>query len=209
MSRRRHSKPPERASSPRLIAPPNHEKCSQRRGFLGTWSRLWQCRSANGMPPSSILSGFLLRPGFGAAADHFRIDSLWRLREHGLYFAGKRSKVQKYVLWRRVAGGLGRQRQEQILAPELDKIRTQKKVTPELIRLAGSLGRLPIQTKTELANLFIDAASNLARENKHCAPYLGALGHILSRAPLCAGPETVVSPDLVERAYEALRTLDW
>jgi molecular chaperone DnaK (HSP70) len=156
-----------------------------------------------------ILAGFLLRPGFGAAADHFRIDSLWRLHEHGLYFAGKRGKVQEYVLWRRVAGGLERQRQEQILAPELDKIRTQKKVASELIRLAGSLERLPIQTKTDLANLFIDAASNLAREDKHCAPYLGALGHILSRTPLYAGPETVVSPDLVERAYEALRILDW
>jgi molecular chaperone DnaK (HSP70) len=156
-----------------------------------------------------ILAGYLLRPGFGAAADHFRIDSLWRLHEQGLYFAGKRSKVQEYVLWRRVAGGLERQRQEQILAPELGKIRAQKKVAPELIRLAGSLERLPIQAKTELANLFIDAASNLARENKHCAPYLGALGHILSRAPFYAGPETVVSPDLVERAYEALRSLDW
>jgi molecular chaperone DnaK (HSP70) len=156
-----------------------------------------------------IVAGFLLRPGFGAAGDRFRIDSLWRLREHGLYFPGKRSKVQEYVLWRRVAGGLDRQRQEQILAPEFDKIRAQKKVAPELVRLAGSLERLPIQTKTELANLFIDAASNLARENKHCAPYLGALGHILSRAPLYAGPETVVSPDLVERAYEALRGLDW
>ncbi len=156
-----------------------------------------------------ILAGFLLRPGFGAAADHFRIDSLWRLREHGLYFAGKRSKVQEYVLWRRVAGGLGRQRQEQILATELGKIRTQKKVAPELIRLAGSLECISIQTKTELANLFIDAASNLACENKHCAPYLGALGHLLSRAPLYAGPEMVVSPDLVERAYEAFRNLDW
>jgi hypothetical protein len=156
-----------------------------------------------------ILAGFLLRPGFGVAADHFRIDSLWRLRDHGLYFPGKRSKFQEFLLWRRVAGGLDQQRQEQILAPELDKIRAQKKVAPELIRLAGSLERLPIPTKTELANLFIDAASNLARENKHCAPYLGALGQILSRSPLYAGPETVVSPDLVERAYDALRSLDW
>jgi hypothetical protein len=36
-----------------------------------------------------------------------------------------------------------------------------------------------------------------------------ALGHILSRAPLYAGPEIVVSPEVVERAYEAFRTLDW
>src|SRR6266404_841292 len=80
---------------------------------------------------------------------------------------------------------------------------------PELIRLAGSLERLPNQTKTELANLFIDVASDLAREKKHCAPYLAALGHILSRAPLYAGPETVVSPELVERAYETFRRFDW
>jgi molecular chaperone DnaK (HSP70) len=156
-----------------------------------------------------ILAGFLLRPGFGAEADHFRMDDLWRLHEQGICFAGKRIKVQEYLLWRRVAGGLGEQRQEQILEPELDKIRTQKKAAPECIRLAGSLERLPIATKTELANLFIDAASDLARDNKHCAHYFGALGHILSRAPLYAGPETVVSPDLVERAYDAFRRLDW
>jgi molecular chaperone DnaK (HSP70) len=180
----------------------------------GLWPALDGCiarrkESADHEEAWLILAGFLLRPGFGAAADHFRIDSLWRLREHGLYFPGKRSKVQEHLLWRRVAGGLDQQRQEQILVPELDKIRAQKKVAPELIRLAGSLERLPIPTKTDLANLFIDAASNLARENKHCAPYLGALGQILSRAPLYAGPETVVSPDLVERAYDGLRSLDW
>jgi len=156
-----------------------------------------------------ILAGFFLRPGVGAAGDDLRIDSLWRLRDQGLYFLGKRSKCQEYILWRRVAGGLTQQRQEQILAPELDKIRTRKKVLPELIRLAGSLERLRNETKTELGNLFIDTASDLAREKKHCAPYVAALGHILSRAPLYAGPETVVSPDLVERAYETFRGFDW
>jgi hypothetical protein len=30
-----------------------------------------------------------------------------------------------------------------------------------------------MQTKTELANLFIDAAGNLARENKHLLPTSG------------------------------------
>jgi hypothetical protein len=60
-----------------------------------------------------------------------------------------------------------------------------------------------------LANLFIEIASELAREKKHCAPYLAALGLILSRAPLYAGPETVVLSDLVGRAYETFRIFDW
>jgi hypothetical protein len=131
------------------------------------------------------------------------------MRDHGLCFPGKRVQWQEYILWRRVAGGLTQQRQEQILARELDKLRARKKVPPELIRLAGSLERLPVETKTELVTLFIDAAAELAREKKHCAPYLAALGHLLSRAPLYAGPETVVSPDLVERAYESFRRCDW
>ena len=52
-------------------------------------------------------------------------------------------------------------------------------------------------------------AAELAREKKHCAPYLAALGQLLSRAPVYAGPETVVSPELVERAYEIFRRFDW
>ena len=32
---------------------------------------------------------------------------------------------------------------------------------------------------------------------------------LLNRTPLYAGPETVVSPDLVERAYDAFAGFDW
>ena len=58
------------------------------------------------------LAGFLLRPGFGFAHDELRMDELWQLRDAGLRFPGKRSKVQEYILWRRVAGGLTAERQE-------------------------------------------------------------------------------------------------
>jgi hypothetical protein len=51
------------------------------------------------------LAGFLLRPGFGLIGDPLHVDELWRLHEAGLRFPGKRSKVQEYILWRRVAGG--------------------------------------------------------------------------------------------------------
>ena len=38
---------------------------------------------------------------------------------------------------------------------------------------------------------------------------LAALGLLLNRAPLYAGPETVVSPEFVARAYAAFEGLDW
>ncbi len=80
------------------------------------------------------LAGFLLRPGFGFAHDGLRMDELWRLRDAGLCFPGKRSKVQEYILWRRVAGGLTAERQERLLAGELASIRAGK-APPELVRL--------------------------------------------------------------------------
>src|SRR5215831_3114254 len=68
----------------------------------------------------------------------------------------------------------------------------------------------PVQPGTVLArSRTLHITSDLARDKKHCAPYLGALGHLLSRAPLYAGPETVLAPDVVERAYESFRTFDW
>jgi hypothetical protein len=155
-----------------------------------------------------ILAGFLLRPGFGVVHDDLRIDALWRLRDAGLCFPGRRIKCQEYILWRRVAGGLTRERQNKLLAGQLDRIRSGN-APAELVRLAGSLELIPHATKAELVSSFIDIAAKLARAKQHCSPYLAALGLLLNRAPLHAGPETVVSPDFVEHAYSAFRGFDW
>src|SRR5262249_38443257 len=177
---------------------PAIESCMARRAVSADHEETWL-----------IVAGFLLRPGFGAAADNLRIDSLWRLHDLGICFSGKRIKSQEYILWRRGAGGVAPDRQEAIITPPFGKNRARKKVEPELVRLAGALERLSPESKTELATLFIDMAADLAREKKHCAPYLAALGQLLSRAPLYSGPETVVSPDLVEQGYEIFRRFDW
>ncbi len=155
------------------------------------------------------LSGFLLRPGFGVTTDELRIDALWRICSDGPCFPGKRTKLQEYILWRRVAGGLTRERQEILLAPEKDKICQQKSAPPELIRMAGSFERIGHELKTELISRFIDTVVEFASQHKHCAPYLAALGLLLNRTPFYAGPESIVAPALVERAYEAFRRFDW
>jgi hypothetical protein len=154
------------------------------------------------------LAGFLLRPGFGFAHDAVRMDEVWRLRDAGFCFPGKRSKVQEHILWRRLSGGLMPERQDMLLAGELNSIRTGR-ASPELVRLAGALERLALETKADLVETFIDQALQRVEAKQHCAPYLAALGLLLNRAPLYAGPETVVVPELVARAYAAFRNFDW
>jgi molecular chaperone DnaK (HSP70) len=156
-----------------------------------------------------ILAGFLLRPGFGAEGDETRIDQVWRLQNEHLAFRGKRTQVQQYILWRRIAGGLNQERQETILVPELPKLRSQKNSSPELVRLTGSLERIGADIKTELIELFLQSARELAMNKQHCAPYLVALGLLLNRVPFYAGPDSVVPPVYVERAFEAFSGLDW
>jgi hypothetical protein len=56
----------------------------------------------------------------------FAIDALWRVHVAGPCFPGRRIKCQEYILWRRVAGGLTRERQNKPLAGELDRIRSGK-----------------------------------------------------------------------------------
>jgi molecular chaperone DnaK (HSP70) len=154
------------------------------------------------------LAGFLLRPGFGFIGDALRMDELWQLHDAGLCFPGKSSKVQEYILWRRVAGGLTPDRQETLLAGELNALRSGR-ASPELIRLAGSLERLPRHTKADLIENFIRQALQRIEVRQYCAPYLAALGLLLNRAPFHAGPESVVPPEMVARTYAAFQDLDW
>jgi molecular chaperone DnaK (HSP70) len=156
-----------------------------------------------------ILAGYLLRPGFGVTADGARVDALWRILQGGLRFQGKRSRLQEYILWRRVAGGLSAQRQEALLAREKDRIFQSANVAPELIRMAGAFERIGADAKAELIERFLVTAVALAAGKGHVAPYLAALGLLLNRTPFYAGPENVVAPSLVERAYDDLRKLDW
>ena len=120
------------------------------------------------------------------------MDELWLIRSSGLCFPGKRSNVQEYILWRRVAGGLTADRQKMLLVGELDSI-LKGRASPELVRLAGSLERLPREMKVDLIQAFVNQVLQRVDGKQHCAPYLAALGLLLNRAPLYAGPETVVA----------------
>lgn len=178
------------------------------------WPALYECLSCRRESVEHeetwlILAGFFLRPGFGAERDAARINELWQLYADGLAYPGKRIQLQQYILWRRVAGGLSGEQQEAILVPELPKLRSQGTLPAELVRLAGSLERINPIAKAELFDHFLRTARELAAKKQYCAPYLAALGLLLNRTPLYAGPENVVPPIHVEQAYDALSDLDW
>jgi hypothetical protein len=156
-----------------------------------------------------ILAGYFLRPGFGAELDPGRIDDLWNALSGGPAHPGKQILLQQHILWRRVAGGLDRGRQQAIIEAELPRLRQQKKPSAELVRLAGSLERIDSATKLELIDLFLNRAGIIGESGGYAEPFYVSLGLLLNRTPLYAGPEAVVSPDQVARAFDVLGELDW
>ena len=94
------------------------------------------------------------------------------------------------------------------MAGELASIRAGK-ASPASCRLAGSVERLPWETKAELIETFIAQALQRVEAKQHCAPYLAALGLLGNRTPLYAGPETVLAAEFVVRAYAAFQKFDW
>jgi hypothetical protein len=178
------------------------------------WQTLWACysdrsRSVDHEEAWLILAGFFLRPGFGGDGDDSRIDDLWRLQTDGAAHPGKRVQIQEFILWRRVAGGLNRERQENILTPEMPRLVAGKNAPAELVRLAGCLERIDLNKKIELVDLFLATVVSLATANQHCVPYLSALGLLVNRAPLYAGSETVIPPSYVERLFDTLSDFEW
>ncbi|UFS70232.1 hsp70 family protein [Geomonas sp. RF6] len=153
------------------------------------------------------LAGFALRPGYGFPLDESRIEELWRLFELGMAFPKeKRVQVQWYLLWRRTAGGLNAQRQMKILEAIFNKLPSRPE-TDEILYLAGSLERLPLDRKMQLVKVLSAGLTKPQTGNR--VPYAWSLGRILSRVPLYGGPETIVAPSEVERLFRQLRELNW
>jgi hypothetical protein len=154
------------------------------------------------------LAGFTLRPGYGVEHDDSRIEQLWRLQQLGMAFPKER-RVQKqwYLLWRRVAGGLNRQRQQQLFDSIFTTLQNQTEPEPEMVYLSGALEHLSPETKRNLAQMF--SKRLLKGTLKHSPPYTWALGRLLSRTPLYAGRESIVHPREVEQLFERVEEMDW
>ncbi len=148
------------------------------------------------------LTGFCLRPGYGEAMDPFRIRKLWSLYFEGLtHQRDKACRLEWWIFWRRIAGGLNRGQQEQFFAklkPYLlpvkgkAKISKQPKVSPqeriEIWLCVANFERLDSKTKEKLATQLL-----LEMNKKIDRRLLLAFSRLVARA-LLYGPANAVIP---------------
>jgi molecular chaperone DnaK (HSP70) len=156
------------------------------------------------------LFGFCLRPGFGAPADDWRISQARKIYMAGLTFPRElQCQVEWLVLWRRVAGGMNANQQNELfhrhklaLGVGGKKLsgRLNTQVEREGWRLLASLEHLPAPSRVALGKELLIKV----KEQPTNQSFLWSLGRLGARIPLY-GPLNCVIP--AEVAAQWMRSL--
>ena len=151
------------------------------------------------------LAGFCLRPGFGYALDDWRVKEAWRVFNAGLtHEKDDTCRLEWWILWRRIAGGLSRNQQEEIwkraaplVIPSLkrpDRKPVSPSETAEVFRVLAACERLEQKRKIELGDTLLGLLE------KRCSEFgLWSMGRVGGRMPLYGPIDAVVSPSLAEK----------
>jgi molecular chaperone DnaK (HSP70) len=187
------------------------------------WDTLWQGQSQRATSALHEarwlnLSGFLLRPGFGADLDEWRVQQLWRIKSEGPRFAkAAQVRAEWWSMWKRLAGGLSRPQQMQLhnevavyLLPRLrNKARSLPRLGPQEIReywqLMGSCERLSGELKAELGNALLPSVVKGSATDVE----VWAFGRLGARAPFHGPLNCVVARNAAETWVEGLLASDW
>jgi hypothetical protein len=162
------------------------------------------------------LAGFCLRPGLGYPVDAWRVEQVWPLYAEGVQFAPDAQVwSQFWILWRRIAGGLNESQQSQVFEDLAHYIEPSTRPKPkkgpraqgfeDMVRLAGSLERVPEARKRKLAEWLF---ARVAKKELSAATAYHCLGRIGARAPWHGSAHTVVPPEIAAGWLEALLRLD-
>jgi hypothetical protein len=160
------------------------------------------------------LGGFCLRPGFGFPGDDFRIELARRIYSSGIQHTNQvQCEIDWWIFWGRLAGGLNRNRQNDIyqrlsgfLLPRGGKKqRLNSSLLREMWRTAASLELLPIGTKVELG----DALVRRLKAADFRESELWCLSRLAARALFYGPINQVVPPSAAGRWAEALLPVDF
>jgi molecular chaperone DnaK (HSP70) len=187
------------------------------------WDTLWEGQEQRATSPTHEarwlnLSGYLLRPGFGAELDDWRIQQLWKTKSQGPRFPkAAQCRAEWWNMWKRVAGGLTRQQQIHLhtevapyLVPRLkSKLKGAPKAGPQELReywqLMGSCERLSAEMKAELGSALLPTVMKGSASDAE----LWALGRLGARAPFYGPLNCVVPRPVAEQWTEALLGAPW
>jgi len=184
------------------------------------WALLWECaarrrRSADHERQWLMLTGYALRPGFGAPLDDWRVAETFTLFSQGLQFHQEHAAWdQWWVFWRRLSGGLSESAQAEVLEfarywlEPVPAGRTRPRPKgprvegmDELVRLVASLERLSPARKVELGGWLW---ARLAAGHAGC---VWALGRVGARVPLHGSAHQVIAPAVAESWLDQLASL--
>ena len=189
------------------------------------WGVLWagaqkRRRSADHERIFLSLCGFLLRPGFGAPLDGWRVEQAWTLFAQGLTHHKEPAVwTAWWILWRRIAAGLaepGHRALFEAVAPFLKPSPKQRVANPgkkppglgvdEMVRLLGTLERLSPALKAEAGGWLVEKLAVGKRPPPGVAWALGRLG---ARVPVAGAAHAVVEPGAASAWLEQLMALDF
>ena len=164
------------------------------------------------------LAGFCLRPGFGYPLDDWRAQQLWTIYEPGIQNVREAQVwAEWWILWRRVAAGLNEEAQQRILddiAVELQppaarrrkpKGAPKKQGYDDMVRLAGSLERLPVDRKVEVGGWLLDRL----RKKTESQQTWWAVGRLGARIPFYGSIHNTVPREVAAEWLEQVLALDW
>jgi len=164
------------------------------------------------------LVGFCLRPGFGYPLDDWRVEQLWKIYSQTIQFVNERQNwTEWWTLWRRIAGGLNTDAQEQILkdiskflnpaAARQAGVAKQIKTRgyDDMVRLAGVLERLPVEKKITVCEWLLKRLQKSSEPNQTW----WAVGRIASRVPFHGSNHNVIAAEIVTDWLQQILKVDW
>ncbi|OUR86222.1 heat-shock protein Hsp70 [Marinomonas sp. 42_23_T18] len=163
------------------------------------------------------LAGFCMRPGYGADHDNERIKQLYPLSQQAPKHDDSMVWGQYWTLWRRIAAGLGEAEQlilhkkfADYYSPSGQRSREKvKQLTTrsgdDLIRLIGSLERLPLETKLTS----IDWLKKRLTKSSEPDTAWWSIGRLASQQLVLADTLEPLSLDKVKPLIESCLKEDW
>ncbi len=164
------------------------------------------------------LAGYCVRPGFGYPLDEWRVGQLWTLFDDGIQHVND-SQVwsEWWTLWRRAAGGLDTEAQEQVLAAMrwLEEAASAKHHKlpfdpsklghADMVRLYASLEQIDAASKIDIGGQLLERLQKPAENHQSW----WAVGRIGARLPFYGSAHGVVPPDVAAQWLDAILALDW